>query len=427
MSSDFSSERLRRNFHSRWFDDKRLVLITSKGSKHLMITRRFQLTVVGFAVTILGIACILGFTSLFFYFQQQNLREKTQKVEQDLVEFSNQLQELNDLNNTGVVFELPDGHVLKNSYVKNYIENLHTEMNKTNQFSQSYLTEFTKFLAFENDKILKELKKIDHRLPKIALKIGEPKEKFTLNTTDSVFGGIQEQGEDVQSGDDAFVDMPTNGSKKPNIPNPLNISAPLNLENNQPIENNEYSGNTMEASDDNAPHQNRPDKNIPDIVKDLQESRQGYIKILQDNKALKKFVSLLPSKYPLKEYWQSSDFGRRKHPVTGRLQMHQGVDLVAQRRTRVKVPLKGVVTFSGKTEKGGIMVYVRHAGNVETRYGHLDKATVRKGDEIDAGHTVGLLGNSGYSTGPHIHFEVLVNKFYIDPEQVVNLRQNLYK
>ena len=357
MKPEFSSERLKQEYHHRWFDEKRLVLITPKGSKHVTISRQFQLMMVWLISIVLAVSCVLGASSLFFYYQQQHLAEQTRKVEQDLMAFSNQLQQLKALGDTehDAQVTLPEGHFLKDSYVKNYIQNLHHEINTTNNFTVSYLQTFTDYLAGENDILRDQLKRVDHRLPKIALSIV-----------------------DKNAGD-------------------LGSSALPQLEGD-----------------------------VSPALQVLQENRRAYLDVLVSNKSFKKFVTLLPAGYPLKEYWKSSGFGPRKHPVTGRLQSHQGVDLVAQRRTRILATAKGVVTFTGKTTAGGLMVFVRHPGNIETRYGHLNRIVVKRGDTVEIGDTVGLLGSSGRSTGPHVHYEILVNKIYLNPEKVVELRNNLF-
>ena len=357
MKSDFSSERLKNEYHHRWFDEKRLVLITPKGSKHLTISRRFQLTIVWLLSITLVVSIILGGSSLFFYHQQEQLTEKTRKVEQDLVAFSNQLQQLKALGENDEIAPvmLDDDHVLKDSYVNNYIQNLHHEINSTTNFTVSYLETFTDYLTQENANITDQLKRVHHRLPKIAMSI---------------------------------------------------------------VDKN--------AGDLGHDHINPSGVPVTPALQALQENRRAYLDVLVSNKALKKFVTLLPAGYPLEEYWLSSGFGPRKHPITGRLQSHQGVDLVAQRRTRVRTTAKGVVTFTGQTPAGGKMVFIRHSGNIETRYGHLHKITVKRGDTVEKHDTIGLLGSSGRSTGPHVHYEILVDKIYLNPEKVSGLRRKLF-
>jgi len=102
-------------------------------------------------------------------------------------------------------------------------------------------------------------------------------------------------------------------------------------------------------------------------------------------------------------------FGRRKDPFTGRLAHHDGLDVSARRGTPVRAPADGIVVFSGRNGGLGRCVRISHDFGFTTVYGHLDKITVEAGAEVHRGQEIGLLGNSGRSTGPHLHYEVHVN------------------
>ncbi|MGD9253879.1 MAG: M23 family metallopeptidase [Holophagae bacterium] len=99
-------------------------------------------------------------------------------------------------------------------------------------------------------------------------------------------------------------------------------------------------------------------------------------------------------------------FGRRKDPFTGRPAFHRGLDISARRGTPVLAPADGVVVFAGRNGGLGKTVRVSHDFGFTTVYGHLDKISVSPGDEIHRNQEIGLLGNSGRSTGPHLHYEV---------------------
>ena len=99
-------------------------------------------------------------------------------------------------------------------------------------------------------------------------------------------------------------------------------------------------------------------------------------------------------------------YGRRKDPFTGRLAFHRGLDISARRGTPINAPADGIVVFAGRNGGLGRMVRVSHDFGFTTVYGHLDKITVEAGDEVYRGQEIGLLGNSGRSTGPHLHYEV---------------------
>jgi len=108
-------------------------------------------------------------------------------------------------------------------------------------------------------------------------------------------------------------------------------------------------------------------------------------------------------------------YGRRKDPFTKRLAHHRGLDISARRGTPILAPADGVVVFAGRNGGLGRTVRMSHDFGFTTVYGHLDKITVEPGDEIHRGEEIGLLGNTGRSTGPHLHYEVHVNGNPVNP------------
>lgn len=118
----------------------------------------------------------------------------------------------------------------------------------------------------------------------------------------------------------------------------------------------------------------------------------------------------------------TSRFGYRRNPFTNRgREMHSGVDLKGRTGDRVKSTAKGTVTFSGYEGQYGYVVKIKHANNFETRYAHLSKPLVKKGQKIAAGDIIGLLGSTGRSTGPHLHYEILKNNKKVNPEKYFSL------
>lgn len=118
----------------------------------------------------------------------------------------------------------------------------------------------------------------------------------------------------------------------------------------------------------------------------------------------------------------TSRFGYRANPFTNRgREMHSGVDLKGRKGDPVKVTATGKVTFSGYDGEYGNVVKVKHKNGYETRYAHLSKTKVKKGETVEAGKTIGLLGSTGRSTGPHLHYEILKNDKKINPEKYFKL------
>ncbi|HTH16570.1 MAG TPA: M23 family metallopeptidase [Magnetospirillum sp.] len=124
---------------------------------------------------------------------------------------------------------------------------------------------------------------------------------------------------------------------------------------------------------------------------------------------LDRALTVLPLAPPLAKYVMSSGFGIRRDPINHRRAMHTGIDLRAPLRSPVLATAPGKVVFAGRKQGYGRMVEIDHGMGVHTRYGHLAAIAAHPGQMVNAGARVGLLGNSGRSTGPHLHYEVLVD------------------
>lgn len=121
-----------------------------------------------------------------------------------------------------------------------------------------------------------------------------------------------------------------------------------------------------------------------------------------------------PSIWPVRG-WVTSGFGRRLSPFTGEPVMHRGVDISVPEDTPFVAPANGVVTFTGWDGALGNAIRINHGFGYETIYGHLNKILVRNGQRVKRGQTVGLVGNTGASTGPHLHYQVQVNLVATNP------------
>jgi murein DD-endopeptidase MepM/ murein hydrolase activator NlpD len=111
-------------------------------------------------------------------------------------------------------------------------------------------------------------------------------------------------------------------------------------------------------------------------------------------------------RWPVERAGLSSLFGVRLHPLDGRRRMHNGVDLAAAAGRVVSSAAAGWVVRAGWTGGYGLMVEVRHPGDLTTRYSHLSAIVCAPGDALEPGQPVGLVGRTGLATGPHLHFEV---------------------
>lgn len=102
----------------------------------------------------------------------------------------------------------------------------------------------------------------------------------------------------------------------------------------------------------------------------------------------------------------SSLFGRRKHPTTRSWHFHTGVDIVARKGTPIVSSLAGKVTYAGWKRGYGLIIVVDHGNDIQTAYAHCSKLAVKVGQSVNAGQRIGYVGNTGVTTGSHLHFEV---------------------
>ena len=135
---------------------------------------------------------------------------------------------------------------------------------------------------------------------------------------------------------------------------------------------------------------------------------------------LKQAVS--PHGRPITKGWLSSYYGKRADPFHGRQQMHKGVDFAGQMGADIIATGAGVVTWAGKRYGYGQLVEINHGNGLSTRYGHCQEILVQVGERIEQGQRIALMGSSGRSTGPHVHYEVLKNGNQVNPTKYVQTR-----
>ena len=123
---------------------------------------------------------------------------------------------------------------------------------------------------------------------------------------------------------------------------------------------------------------------------------------------------------PVKKGWMSSRFGTRSDPITGNRAWHNGVDFAGKNGADVISVAAGVVVYADTRNGYGKMVEINHGSGYSTRYGHHKDLKVKSGDIVRKGEVIGLMGSSGRSTGPHVHFEVFKNGRVVDPSTYIH-------
>jgi len=137
------------------------------------------------------------------------------------------------------------------------------------------------------------------------------------------------------------------------------------------------------------------------------ESRNDMLGVLEAQlfeQAVKK--KLMPTMLPVAAPYNASGFGKRIDPFNGQWTMHEGIDFLADAGSPVVNAAAGVVQFAGFHPQYGYVIDIDHGNDLVTRYAHLSKLFVKEGDVLQRGRRIALTGNTGRSTGPHLHFEV---------------------
>ncbi len=146
---------------------------------------------------------------------------------------------------------------------------------------------------------------------------------------------------------------------------------------------------------------------------DLRESQLSALENVILSQELKKEIH--PEGRPVENGFISSYFGEREDPFDGEETFHKGVDFAGTKGETIVAVAAGVVTWAGERSGFGKLVEINHGDGYVTRYGHNEKTLVSVGETVKRGDPIGLMGSTGRSTGPHVHFEVLRNGRPVDP------------
>ncbi len=150
-------------------------------------------------------------------------------------------------------------------------------------------------------------------------------------------------------------------------------------------------------------------------VMSQEELAQRMMEYFQDQQTV---LASTPSIWPVKG-WITSGFGSRKSPFTGKRTMHSGLDIATKSGTPIIAPAAGIVSFSGKKGGFGNVLVIDHGNGYTTFYGHCKKLYKKVGDKVKRGDKIAEVGNTGRSTGSHLHYEVRVNGVATNPSKFI--------
>ncbi|MCF6242413.1 MAG: M23 family metallopeptidase [Bacteroidales bacterium] len=166
-------------------------------------------------------------------------------------------------------------------------------------------------------------------------------------------------------------------------------------------------------------------KRIDILAKKLAVQSKSFEEIIRAAKIREDKIARIPSILPLdrkKIRKIASPFGMRKHPILRKYKMHKGIDLVAKKGTPVMSTGIGKVIKTGYTRTAGRYVKIDHGYGYVSMYLHLSKILVKKGEKVKRGDVIGLVGNTGRSTGTHLHYEIQINGKAVNPEYFFDKR-----
>lgn len=163
-------------------------------------------------------------------------------------------------------------------------------------------------------------------------------------------------------------------------------------------------------------------REMHDQVKQLNlasiKQEDSFESLLNYLKEQENLLASTPSIRPT-EGWISSKFGYRESPFTGRREFHKGMDIANRKGTPIVASADGVVTYSGSKGFLGNLIVIDHGHGIVTRYAHADKLLKQHGEKVKRGDAIALMGNSGRSTGPHLHYEVRLNGISVNPSKYI--------
>ena len=226
------------------------------------------------------------------------------------------------------------------------------------------------------------------------IKAEEIAEDEKINKVEKVQGIIKITGEELAG---------SKGNKIIKIKDtPTYINTNENLKNINGLNKKNYKSGIKENVIENI--------NVKNIV-DNQEV-QRIQNIQNENINNKNFGKIL---WPVKSGKITSKFGNRNHPVLKSVKFHRGVDIAVSLGTPVYAGIRGIVTFAGKRGNYGNLVEIEGSDGIKVRYAHLSKIDVVAGQRVSDGEKVAETGNTGMSTGPHLHYEIIVNESPVNP------------
>lgn len=415
-------------FTDKHFPERQLVLRTDGEVRYHRISKRFQISVSAAAIALMGWT---AFTSTTHFLHDSELLAKDKEILSVQVAYRSLLSEVSEYQNkfSSISHELEANHSrLVASLDKDVLDNKH------------------KLVTAE---VARKEAQVARRQLNSQLHAIEESMRELANRNYSLKGDLSLKEMDLQT---ALAERNTARMQKNRIEKKLR-NAEIKMAHLSQSQEDLIKRITEQASDEISDIENimtiaglDPDKMLTNLDEDNSASGGPFIAAGDKSDAdtsevqlnavdrhlarwqgLQRIKQSLPLAVPLDYYYISSRYGKRRDPVNKRWAVHYGLDMAASKKSPVYVTAPGKVTFSGWKGNYGRFIVVDHGNGVETRYGHLHKTLVKKGDTVDFRTKIGLVGNSGRSTGAHLHYEVRVNEKNVDPFKFIKAGRNVFQ
>lgn len=215
------------------------------------------------------------------------------------------------------------------------------------------------------------------------------------------------------SGDEEYYTGKSSSSDETNNQTPNaqeNVSAPLASKNLNDLIREDQEKESAELREDFAKLHMAFDSILQHALT-VELDVQSLTSALLDQKD---YLDSMPTLKPTNG-WYTSGFGVRNSPFTGKSAMHEGLDLANHLGSAIVAPASGVITYAAPRPGYGNLITVEHGYGIQTQFGHVSRSYVKVGEKVKRGQKIGAVGNTGRSTGPHVHYEVRVNGIPVDP------------
>ncbi len=175
-------------------------------------------------------------------------------------------------------------------------------------------------------------------------------------------------------------------------------------------------GGPMPAGEAGADKLTNLNRHMDRLLEDASARERSLAELQEFLRAQRNIAAVTPSVWPVTG-WVTSEFGPRSNPFGSRREFHSGIDIATKLGAPIQAPADGIVTNVEKRPDLGLLIQVEHGKGISTLYAHLFRSAVSKGQVVKRGEVIGYVGNSGRSTGAHLHYSVNLNGVYVNPRK----------